>query len=125
MTGNYGDQIILRFESFQALETDAEFVPSRLLPPHVNAGVQAYCAATDTHPLTFAAFRQAPLVSLRTGGTRAHPAHPAHAHTWITTSCVRITGRLSRQLTSNEMRLRLIAEGNPALRRIATDRAQQ
>ena len=78
MTGNYGDQIILRMRAFQALElTPSLFHPD--FAAHVNAGVGAYRAATDTHPLTFAAFRSSALVSLRTGGTGAHPAHPAHA----------------------------------------------
>ena len=121
MTGNYGDQIILRFRAFK---------PSRLTPSlfhpdfavHVNAGVEAYRAATDTHPLTFAAFRQAPWF---------HYGLAALEHTQLTlrtpfldNDFVRTNYRAPQSaLTSNEMRLRLIAEGNPALRQIATDRA--
>lgn len=121
MTGNYGDQIILRFRAFK---------PSRLTPSlfhpdfaaHVNAGVQAYRAASDTHPLTFAAFRQAPWF---------HYGLAALEHTQLTlrtpyldNDFVRTNYRAPQSaLTSNEVRLRLIAEGNPALRQIATDRA--
>lgn len=121
MTGNYGDQIILRFRAFK---------PSRLTPSlfnpdfaaHVNAGAEAYRAATDTHPLTFAAFRQAPWF---------HYGLAALEHTQLTlrtpyldNDFVRTNYRAPQSaLTSNEMRLRLIAEGNPALRQIATDRA--
>jgi asparagine synthase (glutamine-hydrolysing) len=121
MTGNYGDQIILRLRAFK---------PSRLTPSlfhpdfaaHVNAGVEAYRAATDTHPLTFAAFRQAPWF---------HYGLAALEHTQLTlrtpyldNDFVRTNYRAPQSaLTSNEMRLRLIAEGNPALRQIATDRA--
>jgi asparagine synthase (glutamine-hydrolysing) len=121
MTGNYGDQIILRLRAFK---------PSRLTPSlfhpdfaaHVNAGVEAYCAATDTHPLTFAAFRQAPWF---------HYGLAALEHTQLTlrtpyldNDFVRTNYRAPQSaLTSNEVRLRLIAEGNPALRQIATDRA--
>ena len=121
MTGNYGDQIILRLRAFK---------PSRLTPSlfhpdfavYVNAGFKAYHAATDTHPLTFAAFRQAPWF---------HYGLAALEHTQLTlrtpyldNDFVRTNYRAPRSaVTSNEMRLRLIAEGNPVLRQIATDRA--
>jgi asparagine synthase (glutamine-hydrolysing) len=121
MTGNYGDQIILRLRAFK---------PSRLTPAlfqpdfaaHVNAGVEAFHAATATHPLTFAAFRQAPWF---------HYGLAALEHTQLTlrtpyldNDFVRTNYRAPQSaLASNEMRLRLIAEGNPALRQIATDRA--
>jgi|HubBroStandDraft_4_1064222.scaffolds.fasta_scaffold02307_8 asparagine synthase (glutamine-hydrolysing) len=121
MTGNYGDQIILRLRAFK---------PSRLTPSlfhpdfaaHVNAGVETYRAATDTHPLTFAAFRQAPWF---------HYGLAALEHTQLTlrtpyldNDFVRTNYRAPQSaLASNEVRLRLIAEGNPSLRQIATDRA--
>jgi asparagine synthase (glutamine-hydrolysing) len=121
MTGNYGDQIILRMRAFK---------PSRLMPslfqpdfaPQVNAGVEAYRAATDTHPLTFSAFRQAPWF---------HYGLAALEHTQLTlrtpyldNDFVRTNYRAPQSaLTNNEVRLRLIAEGKPALRKIATDRA--
>lgn len=121
MTGNYGDQIILRWRAFK---------PSRLTPSlfhpdfaaHVTAGVETYRSAADVHPLTFAAFRQAPWF---------HYGLAALEHTQLTlrtpyldNDFVRTNYRAPQSaLTSNEMRLRLIADGNPALRKIATDRA--
>ena len=121
MTGNYGDQIILRMRAFKP----SKLTPSLFHPDfaaHVNAGVEAYRAATDTHPLTFAAFRQAPWF---------HYGLAALEHTQLTlrtpfldNDFVRTNYRAPQSaLTSNEVRLRLIAEGNPALRQIATDRA--
>jgi asparagine synthase (glutamine-hydrolysing) len=121
MTGNYGDQIILRWRAFKP----AKLTPSLFHPDfavHVNAGVEAYHAATDTHPLTFAAFRQAPWF---------HYGLAALEHTQLTlrtpfldNDFVRTNYRAPQSaLTSNEVRLRLIGEGNPALRQIATDRA--
>jgi asparagine synthase (glutamine-hydrolysing) len=121
MTGNYGDQIILRMRAFKP----SKLTPSLFHPDfaaNVNAGVEAYRAATDTHPLTFAAFRQAPWF---------HYGLAALEHTQLTlrtpyldNDFVRTNYRAPQSaLTSNEMRLRLIAEGNPALRQIATDRA--
>ena len=121
MTGNYGDQIILRWRAFKP----SKLTPSLFQPDfaaHVNAGVEAYHAATDTHPLTFAAFRQAPWF---------HYGLAALEHTQLTlrtpyldNDFVRTNYRAPQSaMTSNEVRLRLIAEGNPALRQIATDRA--
>lgn len=121
MTGNYGDQIILRWRAFKP----SKLTPSLFQPDfaaHVNAGVEAYHAATDAHPLTFAAFRQAPWF---------HYGLAALEHTQLTVRTpfldndfVRTNYRAPQStLTSNEMRLRLIAEGRPALRQIATDRA--
>jgi asparagine synthase (glutamine-hydrolysing) len=121
MTGNYGDQIILRMRAFKP----SKLTPSLFHPDfatYVNAGIEAYSAATDTHPLTFAAFRQAPWF---------HYGLAALEHTQLTlrtpyldNDFVRTNYRAPQSaLTSNEVRLRLIAEGNPALRQIATDRA--
>ena len=121
MTGNYGDQILLRWRAFK---------PSRLTPSlfhpefidHVKAGAETYRAATDTHALTFAAFRQAPWF---------HYGLAALEHTQLTlrtpyldNDFVRTNYRAPQSaLMSNEVRLRLIAEGRPALRQIPTDRA--
>jgi len=121
MTGNYGDQIILRWRAFKP----QKLAPSLFHPDfaaHVNAGVEAYFAATDTHPLTFAAFRQAPWF---------HYGLAALEHTQLTLRTPYLDNDFVRTnyrappsaLTSNELRLRLIAEGNPALRQIATDRS--
>jgi asparagine synthase (glutamine-hydrolysing) len=121
MTGNYGDQIILRWRAFKPSKVTASlFHPE--FAARVNAGGETYRAATETHPLTFAAFRQAPWF---------HYGLAALEHTQLTlrtpfldNDFVRTNYRAPESaLTSNEMRLRLIAEGRPALRQIATDRA--
>jgi asparagine synthase (glutamine-hydrolysing) len=121
MTGNYGDQIILRWRAFKPSKLTASlFQPE--FADHVNAGVQAYRTATETHALTFAAFRQAPWF---------HFGLAALEHTQLTlrtpfldNDFVRTNYRAPQSaLINNEMRLRLIAEGHPVLGRIATDRA--
>jgi asparagine synthase (glutamine-hydrolysing) len=121
MTGNYGDQILLRWRAFKP----SKLTPSLFRPEfaaRVNAGVETYRAATETHPLTFAAFRQAPWF---------HYGLAALEHTQLTVRTpfldndfVRTNYRAPQSvLANNEVRLRLIAEGRPALRQIATDRA--
>jgi asparagine synthase (glutamine-hydrolysing) len=121
MTGNYGDQIILRWRAFKP----SKLTPSLFNPhffAHVNAGPQTYRAATEIHPLTFAAFRQAPWF---------HYGLAALEHTQLTlrtpyldNEFVRTNYRAPQSaLMDNEVRLRLIAEGRPAFRQIPTDRA--
>src|SRR6202021_3896183 len=83
---------------------------------------QTEYSAHEKHPRSFGAFRQAPLF---------HYGLAALEHTQLTlrtpyldNDFVRTNYRAPQSaLTSNEVRLRLIAEGNPALRQIATDRA--
>lgn len=121
MTGNYGDQIILRWRAFKPSKpTPSLFHPD--FAGHVSAGVETYRTATETHPLTFAAFRQAPWF---------HYGLAALEHTQLTlrtpfldNDFVRTNYRAPQSaLANNEIRLRLIADGRPALRQIATDRA--
>ena len=121
MTGNYGDQIILRWRAFKP----SKLAPSLFHPDffaHVNGGPRTYHAATEIHPLTFAAFRQAPWF---------HYGLAALEHTQLTlrtpyldNDFVRTNYRAPKSaLTNNEVRLRLITEGRPALQQIPTDRA--
>lgn len=121
MTGNYGDQIVLRWRAFKP----SKLTPSLFHPEffnHVAAGAERYHAATRTNPLTFSAFRQAPWF---------HFGLAALEHTQLTlrtpfldNDFVRTNYRAPQSaLISNEVRLRLIAEGRPALRQIPTDRA--
>jgi asparagine synthase (glutamine-hydrolysing) len=121
MTGNYGDQIILRWRAFKASKPTAGlFHPE--FSTHVHAGAETYRTATQVHPLTFAAFRQAPWF---------HYGLAALEHSQVTlrtpfldNDFVRMNYRAPQSaLTNNEVRLRLIAEGRPALREIPTDRA--
>ena len=112
MTGNYGDQIILRWRAFKP----SKLTPSLFHPDffaHVKGGPQTYHAATEIHPLTFAAFRQAPWF---------HYGLAALEHTQLTlrtpyldNDFVRTNYRAPKSaLTNNEVRLRLIASGRPA-----------
>ena len=121
MTGNYGDQILLRWRAFKpSTLTPGLFHPEFLA--HVRAGAETYHTATRTNPLTFTAFRQAPWF---------HYGLAALEHTQLTlrtpfldNDFVRTNYRAPQSaLISNEVRLRLIAEGRPALRQIPTDRA--
>jgi len=119
MTGNYGDQILRRLRAFKPGEpTPGLFLPGFLA--HVHAARVTYAGILQTHPLSFAAFRQAPwhyygLLALeQTQLTLRSP--------YMDNDLVRTTFRAPESASkNNDLRLRLIADGNPALREIRTD----
>jgi asparagine synthase (glutamine-hydrolysing) len=119
MTGNYGDQVLRGLRAFKPVTSAPGLFASDLLP-HLAAARQTYSRAVDTHPLTFAAFRQAPwhhhsLLALeQTQLTMRSP--------YLDNDMVRILYRAPGEVaTNNELRLRLIGDGSMALREIRTD----
>jgi asparagine synthase (glutamine-hydrolysing) len=121
MTGLYGSEI-LRPQS-------RAFKPVRLAPgvfaggflPHVEAAARTYSTIVDGHPLSFAAFRQAPW---------HHYGILALEQTQLTVRTPFLDNELVRSVfrapdsanANNELRVRLVGDGNPALQRIRTDR---
>ena len=59
MTGNYGDQVLRGLRAFKPMASAPGLFASDL-QPHFATARQTYSRIVDTHPLTFAAFRQAP-----------------------------------------------------------------
>jgi asparagine synthase (glutamine-hydrolysing) len=119
MTGNYGDQILRRLRAFKPSMPAADLFRPELLS-YVEAARDTYNRITDVHPLSFAAYRQAPwhhysLLALeQTQLTLRSP--------FLDNDFVRINFRApAAVLENNALRLRLIADGNPALRQIRTD----
>jgi asparagine synthase (glutamine-hydrolysing) len=119
MTGNYGDQILRRLRSFKPWEpAPGPFVPEFL--SHAHAAAETYGRLLQTHPLSFAAFRQAPwshygLLALEeTQVTMRSP--------YMDDDLVRLNFRAPESAcANNDLRLRLIGDGNPALLRFRTD----
>jgi asparagine synthase (glutamine-hydrolysing) len=119
VTGNYGDQILRGFRSFKPKTPAADVFRPELLA-HVTAAGQAYSRIVDTHPVTFAAFRQSPwhhynvLALEQTQLVQRSP--------FLDNDVVRVNFRApAAAMGNNDARLRLIADGNPVLRRIRTD----
>jgi asparagine synthase (glutamine-hydrolysing) len=119
MTGNYGDQVLRGLRAFKPMASAPGLFASDLLP-HLAAARQNYYRIVDTHPLAFAAFRQAPwhhygLLSLeQTQLTMRSP--------YLDNDVVRTLFRAPEAVArNNELRIRLIGDGNMALRKIRTD----
>jgi asparagine synthase (glutamine-hydrolysing) len=120
MTGNYGGEVLRRVRAFKPIAPPAGLFTSELDSAIAQAN-HTYNAVADVHPLTFAVFRQAPwhhhgLLSLeRSQLTLRSP--------FLDNDFVRTVYRAPLSTLGNKgISLRLIEEGNPALRRIPTDR---
>lgn len=119
MTGNYGDQVLRGLRAFSPMASASGLFASDL-HPYLAAARQTYSRIVDTHPLTFAAFRQAPwhhhgLLALeQTQLTMRSP--------YLDNDVVRTLFRApSAVARNNDLRIRLIGDGNTALRKIRTD----
>jgi asparagine synthase (glutamine-hydrolysing) len=119
MTGNYGDQILHRLRAFKPV-TPAPGLFSPELLSYVRAGHETYARMLQTHPLSFIAFRQVPCHHY---GLRAlEQTQLSLRSPYIDNDLVRTTFRApGAAVQDSRFRLRLIGDGNPALRRIRTD----
>jgi asparagine synthase (glutamine-hydrolysing) len=120
MTGNYGGEVLRRVRAFRPREPHAGLFRSDFLP-YVGDAAATYTRQLDVHPLSFAVFRQAPwhhygLLALEQ--TQLSLRSP-----YLDNDFVRTVFRAPESvLGSNDVSLQLIADGNPALGRIRTDR---
>jgi asparagine synthase (glutamine-hydrolysing) len=120
MTGNYGGEVLRSVRAFKPV------VPTPGLfqldfSPYIERAKETYARHLSGHPLSFAVFRQAPwhhygLLALEQ--TQLSLRSP-----YLDNEFVRTVFRAPASArTSNEVSLRLIADGQPALQRIRTDR---
>jgi asparagine synthase (glutamine-hydrolysing) len=119
MTGNYGDQVLRGLRAFKPMDPTPGLFASDLVP-HLTTARQTYSRIADTHPLSFAAFRQAPwhhyaLLALeQTQLTMRSP--------FLDNDVVKTLFRAPEAVAkNNDLRIRLIGDGNMALRNIRTD----
>ena len=122
LTGLYGSEIL---RGVRALKPEEP--PPGLLSPdfvrYIRQAKQTYRAAVQGHPVSFAAFRQAPWYHY---GILALEETQLSVRTpFLDNDLVRTVLRAPHSaLGSNGVSLRLIADGNPALARIPTDRGE-
>jgi len=119
MTGNYGGEVLRRVRAFKPVQPAAELFDPELMK-YIHQAFQTYTKIADGHPLSFAAFRQAPwhhygLLALEE--TKLSVRTP-----YLDNDLVRTVFRAPESSCTNDVCLRLIEEGDPALRMIATDR---
>lgn len=120
MTGNYGGEVLRRVRAFKPIDPQ-KGIFDESLDGNLKEAKATYSRLIVGHPLSFALFRQAPwhhysLLCLEQSQLSLRSPY-------LDNDFVRTVFRAPQStLVNNEISLRLIGDGNPALRRIRTDR---
>jgi asparagine synthase (glutamine-hydrolysing) len=120
MTGNYGGEVLRRVRAFKPVQPLPGLFSPELLP-YLRQSEATYAELLQVHPLSFAVFRQAPwhhygLLALEQ--TQLSLRSP-----YLDNDFVRTVFRAPESAcVNNDVCLRLIADGDAALRQIRTDR---
>jgi asparagine synthase (glutamine-hydrolysing) len=120
MTGNYGGEVLRRVRAFKPLELAPGLFCAELVAAMRRAG-QTYAGLLRGHPLSFAVFRQAPwyhhgLLALEQ--TQVSVRSP-----YLDNDLIRTVFRAPESACADDaVCLRLIADADPRLRAIPTDR---
>jgi asparagine synthase (glutamine-hydrolysing) len=119
VVGTYGSEILRQAVMFKPKAPTPGLYHSDCLPA-VRQAESTYAALRRQHPITFAAFRQSPwyhypILALEQSqlGVRSP---------YLDRDFVRTVFRAPRMPAAEDIRLRLVQDGNPALARIPTDR---
>jgi asparagine synthase (glutamine-hydrolysing) len=120
MTGNYGGEILRQFRAFKP----QDLVPGLFSPEflgRIHRVRETYAGLIQGHPASFAAFKQCPWHHY--GILALEQTQVSLRSPYVDNDLVRTVFRApDSALASDEVSLRLIADGNPALARIPTDR---
>ena len=118
--GNYGSEVLRGVRAFKPVEpTPGLFRPEFL--SHVHAARETYARLLRGHRVSFAVFRQAPWHHY--GLLALEQTQLAVRTPFLDNDLVRTVFRAPESaLANSNVCLRLIGDGNPALRRIRTDR---
>ncbi len=119
MTGNYGDEVLRRIRVFKPVDPSPGLFHADFLS-EIHVARDTYAGLLGVHPLSFSVFRQAPwhhygLLALEE--TQLSLRTP-----YLDNDFVRRGFRAPASAsTNNDLRLRLIGEGNSSLKQIRTD----
>jgi len=120
VVGTYGSEIIRHAVMFKPMPPSEDLFHPDFMAT-ISQASQTYAAVLSVHPVTFAAFRQSPWYHhgiLALEQTQLTVRSP-----YLHNEFVRTAFRAPKGSTTNgDPRLKLIADGNPALRKIPSDR---
>ena len=120
MTGNYGGEVLRRVRAFKPIRPLPDLFNAELLS-HVHHAGATYEEVLRTHPLSFTTFRQAPWHHY--GLLALEQSQLSLRSPYLDNEFIRTVFRApDSACTSNDVCLRLIADGDATLRRIRTDR---
>lgn len=119
MTGNYGGEILRGIRAFKPGPLSNVFSPE--LQSHANAAAATYAGIVACHPVSFSAFRQAPWHHY--GLLALEETKLAMRTPYLDSDLVRLVFRApALTYASNDVSIRLIGDGSPAMKMIMTDR---
>lgn len=120
MTGNFGSEVLRANRAFKPQEPLHGLYGSELLP-HFRQARTTYGNLSKAHPVTFAAFQQAPWYHY--GISALEQTQLTCRSPYLDNDLVRTAFRAPKAaLTSADACLRLIAEGSPAIFQVRADR---
>jgi asparagine synthase (glutamine-hydrolysing) len=120
MTGNYGGEVMRQVRQFKHVEPPAGLFRQEFLP-HIAEARKTFTRLTDCHPLSFSVFRQAPWHHY--GLQALEQTQLTLRSPYLDNDFVKTVFRAPLSvLASNDVSIRLIAEGNAALSKVPTDR---
>jgi asparagine synthase (glutamine-hydrolysing) len=120
MTGNYGGEVLRRVRAFKPIEPKPGLFRPEFLP-QLREARQTYNGLLQGHPLSFAVFQQAPWFNY--GLLALEQTQVSMRSPYLDNDFVRTVFQAPPVAhASNDVCLRLIADGDPALARIRTDR---
>ena len=120
MTGNYGGEVLRRIRAFKPGMPSTKLYRPEILSS-MHAANDTYNRIIQVHPLSFSVFRQAPWHHY--GLQMLEQTQVSLRSPYLDNDIVRTVFRAPMAaLSSNDVSLRLITDGNAALSRIRTDR---
>jgi asparagine synthase (glutamine-hydrolysing) len=120
IVGTYGSEILRQAVMFKPMEPPSGLFHSELLNS-VQQAKETYGGFRHEHPITFAAFRQSPWY--HHGVLMLEQSHLSVRSPYLDNDFVRTAFRAPKSdKVSEDVRLRLISDGNPSLGQIPSDR---
>jgi asparagine synthase (glutamine-hydrolysing) len=120
MTGNYGGEVLRRVRAFKPVEPFSGPFTGDFLSS-VRQAEGTYAELLRSHPLSFAVFQQAPWFHY--GPLALEQTQVSSRSPYLDNDLVRTVFRAPQSASADsELCLRLIADANPRLRQIRTDR---
>src|SRR5438132_1894868 len=119
IVGTYGSEVLTQVPTFKPANLVRGLFSPELLP-HIRQAEATYAGLRREHPVTFAAFRQSPWWHY--GVLALEQTQLAVRSPYLDNEFVRTVFRAPKSARANDdVRLRLISEGSPALGRIRSD----
>jgi asparagine synthase (glutamine-hydrolysing) len=119
VVGTYGSEILRQAVMFKpVIPTVGIYHPEFF--SYIQQSKATYDELRNVHPVTFAAFRQSPWYHF--GVLALEQSQLTVRSPYLDNNFVRTVFRAPQSTLTNDVRLRLIGEGNPALGRIRSDR---